>query len=378
MQMLPKVAIKKCDEYRDETVYTTVKESVELLSNRPFFKRGERVLLKPNLLLAKPADAAVTTHPAILKAAIRIVKEAGAIPVVGDSPGIGSAIKVAVKCGVAEVCEEMGVEVVNFKDSITALNPRGKWFKKFEIARDAIEVNAVLNLPKIKTHANMFLTLGIKNLFGCVVGKRKPKWHLSAGIETSSFARMLIDLHSLIRPRLTIVDGIVGMEGNGPGNGDPRKLGLILASSDCIALDTVITNILGGNIEDIPILKVAKADGCGETDIDRINVLGESLKNCVVKNFKFPHKIVNVNFAASLPSFIERRVRKSLVSRPRINHRVCTLCNICVGVCPVNIINEQKRIEIDVNSCISCFCCQEMCPHGAIDAKSGWLGRLIS
>ncbi len=376
--MRPQVSIRRCVGYDSETVYTAVKESVELLGGvHSLFKKGERVLLKPNLLAARTAETAVTTHPSIVKAAIRLVREAGAQPVVGDSPGIGSAVKVAKRCGIYDICREMDVQVINFKDSLTVLNPNGIRFKKFELAREAMEADAVLNLPKVKTHAQMFLTLGIKNIFGCVVGKRKPQWHLSAGIDTDSFARMLVDLYRLVRPRLTIADGIVGLEGNGPGNGDPRELGLVFASEDCIALDTVIAYILGAAIEDLPALKVARDDGSGETSIDRISTLGEVLDECRIEGFKFPPKMVNTNFSASLPPFLERRVRKAIVPRPYINHGNCTLCNICVNVCPLDIMDHKNKITIDLDRCISCFCCQEMCPHGAISARSGWLGRLI-
>ncbi|MEE9591313.1 MAG: DUF362 domain-containing protein [Thermodesulfobacteriota bacterium] len=374
----PKVAIQRCEVYDSDKVFSALKSSIDLLGGIDlFFKRGERVLLKPNLLVAKPAEAAATTHPSIVKAAISLVKEAGAIPIVGDSPGVGSAIKVARKCGIADLCKEMGVKIIDLKDSVTVLNPNGKTFKRFEVAKEALEVDAILNLPKAKTHAQMFLTLGIKNLFGCVVGKRKPQWHLSAGIDTNYFARMLVDLYLLMRPSLTIVDGIIGMEGNGPGSGDPRKLGLIFASSDCIALDTIITMTLGANPEELPVLKVAAEDGIGETNPCRIAIVGEKIEECRIGDFRFPEKVVSTNFSAIFPPFIERRLRKAVASRPRIEHKRCTLCDICIDTCPPGIMTKESKIMIEMDSCISCFCCQEMCPHGAITSKRGWLARLI-
>ena len=374
----PKVALARCDHYDDKAVLTALRSSVDLLGGiKNLFKKGETVLLKPNLLIAKAAELAVTTHPSIVRAAITLVREAGATPIVGDSPGIGSALKVAGSCGIAEVCRETGVKVVNFKESVTVINPRGGRFKRFEIAKDALSVDAILNLPKVKTHAQMYLTLGVKNLFGCVVGKRKPQWHLTAGVDTATFARMLVDLSLTLKPRLTIADGIIGMEGNGPGSGDPKELGFIAASEECIALDTVITSILGAQPEDVPVLRVAREDGSGETDIARITILGEDIDKCRVSHFIFPAQITAIDFAAPLPYFIRKRIKKSLTVKPNIEHTLCTRCNTCVEVCPTGTITNREKVIIDPDDCISCFCCQEMCPHGAISPKGGWLARFL-
>ena len=172
--MKPNVVITKCNDYINEEVYRKIKDSVDLLGGiGAFVKKGERILLKPNLLSAKPPEAAITTHPAVVRAAIQLVKEAAGIPIVGDSPGIGSAAKVAQRCGIMAVAKELNVEVVDFATSITIDNPAGKTFKRLEIAKEAIEVDGIINLPKLKTHTQMFLTLGVKNMFGCVVGARK-------------------------------------------------------------------------------------------------------------------------------------------------------------------------------------------------------------
>lgn len=374
----PKVALVRCSHYDDKAVLTAIRSSLDLLGGiKSLFKRGETVLLKPNLLLAKGAERAVTTHPSIVRAAITLAREAGAIPIVGDSPGMGSAGKVADSCGIGAVCREMDVAVVNFKESVTVINPRGGQFKRFEIAKDSLKADAILNLPKVKTHAQMYLTLGVKNLFGCVVGKRKPQWHLTAGVDTGTFARMLVALYLTLKPRLTIADGIVGMEGNGPGSGTPKELGFIAASGECIALDTVITSILGAQPADIPVLRVAEEDRSGETDIARINIVGAPIDECRVSNFWFPEQITAIDFAAPLPYFIRRHVKRSITVKPAIEHTICTRCNTCVEICPTGTITKREKVIIDPDGCISCFCCQEMCPHGAISPKSGWLARFI-
>ncbi|HAO94174.1 MAG: hypothetical protein A2X99_04615 [Deltaproteobacteria bacterium GWB2_55_19] len=373
---MSQVSITRCTSYEIQEVYRAVKESIDLLGGMDrFVSMGERILLKPNLLAGKPPETAVTTHPEVVRVLIRLVKEAGGVPVVGDSPGLGAAMKVADKCGVGPVCREEGVELVDLKTLVVAENPGGRTFKRLEVAKEALDCDGIINIPKLKTHAQMFLTLGVKNLFGCVPGKLKPQWHLSAGVESSHFAAMLLDLYAFLHPRLTVMDGVVGMEGNGPGAGDPRKIGLVFAGADAVALDTVAATVLGAHPHDLPLLKAAAIRGLN-TDINGIEVLGEEISNVKVHGFKFA-PLVSLNFADRLPHFLDRRLRRALTSRPSVERAKCTLCNICVQVCPAEVMTKTERIGIDYDRCIRCYCCQEMCPEGAIAPVDGWLKRLI-
>lgn len=375
--MKPIVSIVKCADYAFEDVYSSVRRSVELAGGiHAFVKRGERILLKPNLLTGRPPEAAVTTHPSVVKAAIRLVKEAGAIPVVGDSPAIGGARKVAEKCGVLRACMEEGAEFVEMKDVVIKDNPKGRVFKRLELASEVLEVDGVVNLPKFKTHAQMFLTAGVKNIFGCVPGKLKPQWHLSAGVDSASFADMLLDLYLFINPRLTILDAIVGMEGNGPSSGTPRPLGFIMASKDAVALDTVAAACVGADPMDVPLIKAASLRGIKGCELKDIAVTGDPVAGVRVAGFRFP-PLISVNFTAKLPYFIDRGLRKALTSRPSIDKKECTLCNVCVEVCPPSVMKKTGKIEINYDSCIRCYCCQEVCPQGAITPVEGWLKRLI-
>jgi len=372
-----RVAIKKCDDYDDEKVYGAVKQAVDLLGGiSKFAGKDDLILLKPNLLAAHPPEAAVTTHPSVVKAAIRLVLEAGATPIVGDSPGIGDARKIAAKCGVIEVCESLGVPFVGLKTLTIAANPNGHTFKRLEVSKEAIEVDGIINLPKLKTHAQMLLTLGVKNLFGCVPGKLKPQWHLAAGVQSSQFAGMLLDLYAFLNPRLTIMDGVVGMEGNGPGSGDPRKLAVVLASANAVAMDAVIASSLGVDGADVPILKEARRRAFAGASASDCSVLGDRIDPALVKGFKLP-PLSDTNFASRFPYFIDKRLRKALTARPHISSADCTLCSVCVGVCPAEVMTKTDRITIDYDRCIRCYCCQEMCPEGAITPKSGWLKRLV-
>ena len=371
------VSIKKCGSYEKEAVQKAVADAVSLLGAVDrFVKRGERVLVKPNLLAARPPEAAVTTHPQVVRAVLALLKDAGAVPVVRDSPGLGSARKAAEKGGILAVCAEMGVELIELKELMVADNPKGRTFKKLEVAREAVECGAIINVPKLKTHAQMYLTMAVKNMFGCVPGKLKPGWHLSAGVQSLSFASMLLDLCLFLSPRLSVMDAVTAMEGNGPGNGDPRQVGLIFAGESPVALDMTAAAVVGASVEDVPLLKAAGRRGMIEADASNIRVLGEAIEDVRVAGFRFP-PLSSTNFTERLPKFIDRPLRKALTSRPHIENGQCTLCGVCVSVCPAGVMENNGNIQIAYDRCIRCYCCQEMCPEGAISAKDGWLKRLI-
>jgi uncharacterized protein (DUF362 family) len=248
------VTIVKCPDYDRERLQAAVREAIELLGGmNAFVKPGDRVLIKPNLLKASPAEHAVVTHPEFIRAVIRLVHEAGARALVGDSPGFGELRRVCEKSGVMDVIEEEGAEIAEL-DEVVKVNNHGQ-FHHFEIARAAHEADAVINLPKLKTHGMMTLTGAVKNLFGCVPGRRKVQWHFNAGVNRDAFARMLVELCMLIKPRLTIMDAVVGMEGNGPGSGDPRAIGLVIAGQDPVAVDVVSGSVVGAD----PALQIGRA-----------------------------------------------------------------------------------------------------------------------
>ncbi len=371
------VSITKCRSYDDARVFDAVKEAVDLIGGiKKFVKPGEVVLLKPNLLAGKTPESGVTTHPAILRAALMLVKEADGVPKVGDSSALGSTEKNAEKAGYAKICKEFGAQFVELKTPVDLKNPKAKIFKRMEVAREAIECDVIINLPKMKTHAQMYLTLGVKNLFGCVPGKRKLQWHLSAGIDTASFASMLLDLMALVKPKLNILDAVTAMEGNGPASGDLKDVGLVMASGDALALDAVAAKVLGAKADDMPVLKRAREIDPGLVDLKEIAVKGARIEDVRITNFKFP-PLVDIDFSSKLPYFISKRIKKAMTSRPDIDAQLCALCNVCASLCPAEAMERTNRIVIDYDLCIRCYCCQESCPQGVISAKEGWLKRLI-
>ena len=379
--MLQKVSISKCNDYRFEDVYSSVKHSIDLLGGiGEYVKTGQRVLLKPNLLTGKHPDMAITTHPSIVKAVIMLVREAGGRPFIGDSPAAfpfakEGMDKIAEITGMRDVADEMGVDIVDLSEAMAVRGPDGGIFKEHEISKVAINSDLVINLPKLKTHSQMVLTSAVKNLFGCVPGARKVQWHYKAGVDRIYFARMLVEVSQIINPVLTIVDGIIGLEGDGPGSaGTPRHIGLIVTGTDCSAVDLVVSRIAGVAEDQIPTIIAAREKGICK-DLNEVVILGEPISKVTIRDFKLPAS-VDLEFG---PKVMRGIIKDSVMVKPIEDRDICTLCGECAEICPTGVITVgEKRLEIDYRRCISCFCCIEICPQGAMRSKKGLLASLLS
>jgi uncharacterized protein (DUF362 family)/ferredoxin len=377
------VSVVSCDGYEQETTYAKMKEAVDLLGGiGTFVSRNDRVLIKPNILVAKTPDRAALTHPAVLEAAIRLVLEAGGKPLVGDSPALGSTSACAQKGGFGPVLKKYGVPLLKCEKPAVIKNPDGA-FKTFEVARDALEVDRIINLPKLKTHGQMIMTMAVKNTFGLVPGVRKTQWHFRIGNNPTHFARMLVDLHYRIAPVLSIMDGITAMQGNGPGSGDPVDLGLIIAGADASAIDVVSSRIVGLDPMLLYTLEQAKKAGRGTTELSAITVRGRPIKEVSVTGFRFP---ATGPLISAIPAVFTRAARRILTPRPVIIPDLCIECGRCEKTCPARAISGPPpsrrraamppgRMAIDYTTCIRCFCCQEICPEGAVSIRTGWFIR---
>jgi uncharacterized protein (DUF362 family)/NAD-dependent dihydropyrimidine dehydrogenase PreA subunit len=366
------VSIVRCHDYQEASVYQAIRQAVDLLGGiNQFVAAGERVLLKPNLLIGRAPEKCVTTNPQVVKAVARMVREAGATPVIGDSPQLDTALKAADKCGIGDVAREMGIDIVEF-EPLDVLNPHGKVFKNFTIGKVIKEVDKIINLAKLKTHSLTTLTLAVKNMLGSVPGARKGQWHVRthhAGKDY--FAQMLLDLYYLFKPTLNIVDGVVGMEGPGPGFGQPRTLGLIIAGADGVAVDRVITEIVNIPAERVPTIKVALRDGYGIGRLEDIDVAGETIEAVRVTDFRLPP---GEDAFAKIPQSVIRLLKKYLTTQPAINQEQCQACEMCLKACPIHCItSENNQMKMDDSRCIQCLCCMEVCPHAAIDLQPGGL-----
>jgi uncharacterized protein (DUF362 family)/ferredoxin len=372
--MTLRVALTAAGDYQKDTVERAVRSLMaELGGMQAFVRPGQKVLIKPNMLAGKSPDKAVTTHPALVRAVILLVREAGGIASVGDSPGVGTPVQVARRCGIMDVIEETGATFAPFCESVR-IGPVGRTFQQLELARDVVEADVIINLPKLKTHGMMGLTCGVKNLFGAVVGMRKPALHLQAGADKSLFALMLLELAEHIRPALTIVDAIVGMEGNGPGSGDPVPIGALLAGNDALAIDTVATRLVGMTPGDVWTGRMAQQTRRPGSNLADIALFGDSLERLTVPRIR---PAGSADIVWGIPPWLQTPLKRSLSSRPYVDTERCRRCGLCVKHCPPQAMElKQDRLHIDYRRCILCFCCQELCPHGALLTRRGMLLRL--
>jgi uncharacterized protein (DUF362 family)/Pyruvate/2-oxoacid:ferredoxin oxidoreductase delta subunit len=282
-------------------------------------------------------------------------------------------MKAAEKAGIKAVADEMKCPLVEFNRPVLPPKGGGRIFKQLEIDQTVLEADVIINLPKWKTHVQMLLTLGVKNLFGCIPGPRKALWHLKAGEDRKTFAQILVDLYQVIQPSLTLLDGIVGMEGNGPNSGRPIPLGLILASGDSLSLDQIVCDLLGISRKSLLTNRVAFEQGLGK---DKIDVVGERVEDVKISNFQFP-TLSQMDW--NLPGFLTKALKNAFTSRPFIEEERCKACDRCEEICPPKALARKgKDLIFDYEQCICCFCCLEVCPEGAISIKPGWGLKLLS
>ncbi len=363
--MMPKVILKRVT-YDYGTLRPAFFEIMDSLGG-DLISTGARVVIKPNLLAPATPERAVVTHPLMVRAAVEYVLHKGATPQVSDSPAVGSFGRILKESGIRDALE--GLDVICREFGKSALIDVGEPFKKIEIAEDAVNADVFINLPKLKTHTQMLLTLGVKNLFGCIVGLRKPEWHLRTGVDRMMFAKLLVKIYQAVRPSFTIVDGILAMEGQGPGkSGTPRELGVIMGSDDAVALDHVICRMLGVDPERVLTNKVSGERGLFAGNVD---IHGEVPE---VKDFKLPD-ITSVVFG---PKGLHGVMRRHFIQRPISDDRLCRLCGECWKYCPAKAIHHNRnKIDFDYDACIRCYCCIEVCPHGALKVKSPLPGRVL-
>jgi len=373
---LSTVSLVRCEDYGPDKVVEAVSKSIDLLGGiARFVKKGDRVLLKPNLLSAQPPEKRITTDPSIVRAVAMMVMDAGGIPVIGDSPALGSFSRVALKTGMMEIADQLDIEVVELNDPMPVPLPSSSIFKKLELASQAIKADVVINLPKLKTHSQMLFTLGVKNMFGTVVAQRKAEWHYMAGVDRDSFASLLIDIYLCIRPALTILDGIWGMEGHGPANGKARRINIIAAAEDAIALDVAVCHMLGIPLRSFPLYRAAHKREIGKTDVRQIIFKGLSPEVFSIPDFEIP----SLDSMGVLPGIFDGFTKHYLVSKPVQTENSCIECGRCSEICPADaIIMEGRKIIFDYDKCIRCYCCQEICPQNSIQFHRGLLVKILN
>jgi len=313
VQEMSKVFIKAAT-YDYETLKPAIFEMIDGMG-ADLIPTRSRVLIKPNLLLPAKPETAVLTHPHIVRAVAEYVLGKGGRPLISDSPAMGSFEKIKKEGGYYKALEDLDVDFKAFETSVNV--DIGKPFGRIEIAREAVEADIVINLPKLKTHVGMFLSLGVKNLFGCIVGLRKPGWHLKSGVDRDMFARLLVQIYQAVSPAITIVDGILALEGQGPGkSGIPRHLGILTGGQNAFAVDTAICSVLGIDPDELPTHAAAKNLGMAG---EEVYIKGDFN---IVHNFRLPDTVP----LTLGPKPFHRIMRKHLLQRPAVDNVLCKLC----------------------------------------------------
>lgn len=377
----PVVALQRCDHYEVDDVAAALERALACFGGMGAFVRpGQRVMLKVNLLNKNAPENAVTTHPAVVRAIVRAVRGAGAGDVaIGDSPG-GRTTPASVRAlfqvsGMAEVAEQEGARLVLLDDDVVRRPaPGGRLYTSFNLGREAVDADVLINVPRLKTHGFMQMTGAVKNLFGCIPGLEKAQFHVKVP-DRDDFADMLVDLLLACHPALTIMDGIVGMEGEGPSAGRPKQIGALLVSPDAPALDVVAASIAGFDPMDVYTVAAANRRGLCPADVSGVDVQGADWRALAPATFEHPAR----DITRAMPVSLRRWARARISSRPVLGRPAdCTGCRTCERNCPVQaIVMKDGKPAFDYETCIRCYCCQELCPEHAIDLKVPWFVRSL-
>ena len=344
-----------------DTVRTAIDRAFELF---PLDLKGKKVLIKPNVLRASEANENIVTHPKVLRAVLdKVETTRPASIVVGDNPGLfnyGSNEEAFRKSGLLDAA---GSYYQNIGNESKKLDFNAEFISTISISRIVLDADIIISLPKFKTHGLTVITGAIKNSYGFLPGAQKAKLHRVAG-SPERFHEMIVDVFRLRVPDLFIVDAVVGMEGNGPASPDFRDIGLVLASDNAVAMDSVIASMMGCEPGRLRFLKRAKEAGLGDYDPATIEVIG-GLKQ--IPNFKLPPlggSAIVGNEA------MQAMLHNRTILRPQVDPELCTGCATCIDQCPVSALTMHEHIPaVDADTCITCFCCQEICPEKAITLK---------
>lgn len=370
-----KVSVLSAASYDEILLDKVIAQHMENLDFARLVKPESKVLLKPNLLMKRQPDQATTTHPALLGAVIRWLKAAGVVDItIADSPGgpyTASVLEGVYRgCGIAEAAERYGAKLNTATGWSRVDCSEGETCKSFGIIDPVREADLIINLPKLKTHGMMQLSAGVKNLFGAVPGLQKPELHFQFP-EQKRFASMLVDLCEVVKPTLTILDGIVSMEGDGPSSGIPKATGITFAAEDVYALDLAAMNYIDMPLEVAFTVAEAVTRGLCPTSVEELIYLGEGRpeKNQFVLPTSRP-----LNFAERMPGFLSKPAgafaKRFLSPRPVVEKAKCIGCGKCEESCaPKAIRVTNRKAAIHYRDCIRCFCCHEMCPVRAIDIR---------
>ncbi|HKK43580.1 MAG TPA: DUF362 domain-containing protein [Bacteroidales bacterium] len=361
-----RIAVRKCAKYDVDDIFSIIGEIYERTGGPDV--KGKRVLVKPNILTDDDPSKCISTHPAVVEAMIRYLQSGGATVMVGDSPAVHNRRFRGEKSGIARVCEITGAAWIDFTDNPAEIK-LGKG--KIKLAAAALEADLIISLPKFKNHELVYLTGAVKNTLGLVPGFNKAKQH-ALHQDRNEFGEFLVNLCEAVTPDYFLMDAITGMEGPGPGRGFPVDIGLLLGSTNPLALDITASRIAAYDPMIIPTSRIALFRGKWLASVDAIEYEGPEINEIASKDFiRIPVSVTN-NISLQ---FIIKRIRflRKLERRPVFIHSNCTGCAKCVNICPVNAISplpgNKTHILLTDNKCIRCYCCSEVCNDNAVEVR---------
>lgn len=364
------VSIQRCSDYNFDKVYSAVCKAIEEAGDFPDLL-GKSVLIKPNLLFPVSPEKAVTTHPVVVDAVLTYIADKNPRRIiVGDSPGVALMDTAGKKTGIKDITLKHNAEWVDFTNPTLLEYHDGVKQKLFYPAKIVCECDVIISLPKLKTHEMMYYTGAMKNLFGVIPGLNKSRFHFNYP-EKDDFATMIVDLVGALKPSFAIMDAIVAMEGPGPGSGYPKQVGILMASSNVLALDITAADLIGYDPMQIPILRIGLERKIWLDSIEQIQCLGANPDDVKPETFLRVKVLKDTGFIDKfLPKALYGFIKNLYVPRPFFSKNKCIACGKCVKICPADALelqgSKKKHINIDYNKCIRCYCCHEVCPVEAI------------
>lgn len=354
MQKQFQVSIIKCHSYNPKEVKKALEESLKNIDFK--FRKGMKILIKPNLLAPHNPEEAITTNPIIIEELCKILKKHNSKIYIGESSGAETE-KAFEVCGINKLSKY--AEIINFE---TLPKKLFRLEKNIMISLPEIifEVDLIINLPKMKTHGLTQVTLCVKNLYGCIPGKLKEDLHKLSPYP-KNFSRLLVELHKIIKPQLNIIDGIAGIEGEGPGaSGKKINPKVMIMGENANAVDIIASEFMGFNSENI---YTNKFSGINKKDIE-INGNGRELK----LKFEKPKMYITRFFRPIIIFFPNPKIK--------FNLEKCRQCHICEEKCPVKAIKINLK-KCDNKKCIKCLCCIELCPNSAVYLEEHWTKKIL-
>ena len=372
------VSIVPCSSYNMDEVRAALTAALSPIGGLDWVQPGMKIAVKVNLVAALRPEAAATVHPALLTALTELLRARGASVTLGDSPGgfftAAHLNHVYDICGLRR-CEQAGARLNLDVSHAEAHDPSAVQAKTFTYTRWLDDADAIIDFCKLKTHGMLAATNACKNFFGVIPGTMKPEYHYQYP-NTADFADVLVDLCEHFKPRLVLCDAVYAMEGNGPTQGHPRKIGALLAAQSAHKLDLLAFHLLGLTVDDAPTLAAARRRGLIPADASALSVSGDPMPFCV-PDFHVPAMRPDTSFARF--GALNRVVAKLLRPRPKLYAPGCVGCGKCAQICPAHAIRMRGgRPSIDRSACIRCFCCQEFCPKGAMRVGRTAIARLLN